>query len=170
MSEITKYEGENIPGIRSLEYCFVEDLLSESIDLKTLSVSLSFKDGKTWSGFYFTPGSLSPEIDKEVKTSAGTRWDQKIAVKVPRESKELSAQLSKLSEKRVLFRLTTHNGTRILMGTIQNPMKKSSGTKRTAGGFNGFEIVFAGKYSHPALYFPDVAQSGMEYPGGDPPE
>ncbi len=168
MSEITKNAGQNFSGIKKLEYVFQDEIKSCSIDLNDLKASISLKEGASWKQIYFSPGSLDHELDKEVETTAGTRYDQRIGLREPKISNELSSLFFKMKGRPVVLRITDVNLNIYLMGTDIHFVKVKQ-VGKTTGPFNGYNLDLVCSLAHP-LPFIQTYQSQSEEGGGGVPD
>ena len=167
MSEIQKNSGQNIPGIKKLEYVFQDEIKSCNIDVTDLSASLSLIDGSSWKKIYFSPGSVDHELDKEVETTAGTRYDQTIRFREPKISNELSVLFRKMKGRPLVLRITDVNQNIYLMGTDVVFVKTKAGGK-TTGNFNGYNIDFYCSLAHPLPFIQTYQSQSDEGGGGEP--
>lgn len=165
MSEISKQSGPNFTDIKKLEYVFQDDILNDEIDLTDLIVTINLKDGAYWKEIYFTPGSVSHELDKENKSGAGTRYDQFIGIREPKVSNTLSALFFKMKGRPVVLKITDNNNNIFLMGTAVHFCQVKTPAK-TTGSYHGYTVEFSVSLPHP-LPFIQTWQEAQNPAGGE---
>lgn len=151
MSEIIKHTGDNLPGIKKIEYCFDSEISSEEVNLIDNEITINFVSEKDWKKIYFTPETVVTNLDDEEQTPAGIIYNNSLNFKVPKERKEVSAKLLSFNSKNFIFKLTTQNGSILIVGRKDNPIIKIGNLKLNTG-FSGYELNFTGQNHHPVLF------------------
>ena len=155
MGDILRHTGTNIGGIGKVSWVFFEDTAAIRYNEATLCCSVDLKPGRSWNSLYGTPETIQLESEQQ-DTPAGLKYIYKIKILVPKDRLEVEVELFRMNGRWVILKITDKNGTDRLFGTKENPMKATSRLLKPAmvEGFNGFELLFTGEFSHPSGFIP----------------
>ena len=156
MGNILRHNGINIGGLNSISWIFREDVGIFSFNLSTLNCLISPKLGKSWNAVYGTPETIQLESEQQ-DTPAGIKYVYKVKSLVPKDRAPVESELYSMIGRRLILKSGDKNGTVRIFGTMDCPMKVTTKILKPAAieGFNGYELLFAGEFFHPAAYYLD---------------
>lgn len=156
MGNILRHSGINIGGLNSISWIFREDVGIFNFYGSTLNCLITPRPGKAWNAVYGTPETIQLESEQQ-DTSAGLKYIYKLKILVPKDRAPVESELYAMNGRRLIIRSGDKNGTIRVFGTMDCPMKVTSKLIKPAAmeGFNGYELLFSGEFSHPAAYYLD---------------
>ena len=156
MGNISRHTGINIGGLNSISWIFREDVGIFSFNLSTLSCLIAPKLGKSWNAIYGTPETIQLESEQQ-DTPGGMKYVYKLKILVPKDRTPVESELYTMTGRRLILKSGDKNGTIRIFGTRDCPMKVTSKLLKPAvmEGFNGYELLFAGEFFHPAAFYLD---------------
>lgn len=156
MGNILRHSGINIGGLNSISWIFREDVGIFNFYGSTLNCLITPRPGKAWNSVYGTPETIQLESEQQ-DTSAGLKYSYKLKILVPKDRAPVESELYAMNGRRLIIKSGDKNGTIRVFGTMDCPMKVTSKLIKPAAmeGFNGYELLFSGEFSHPAAYYLD---------------
>jgi len=153
MSNIVKHPGRNTAGLIPIWWAFASDINRLTIDKPTLHCAIELKAGKKWNYMYGTDETIDFDSEETAKP-AGTQYSYKLKFLVPKDRPSVEITLRQMERRGLVIHVTDKNGVMRILGTDENPMRKSGKLKKPANleGFNGWEVTFQGDFSMPAFY------------------
>jgi len=150
---VLRHTGINVGGVNPIQYAFLEDIHTFTVNSDTLIGVIAFMQGKTWNYLYASPDSIQIE-GKEEDTKAGMKYTYQIKMLIPKDRTDVEIILRDLNERHLIINAVDKNGMSRYFGTLQSPMKKISKLVKPAGadGYQGWEVVFSGEFSQPSCY------------------
>jgi len=154
MGNILRHSGINIGGLNSISWIFREDVGVFNFYLSSLNCQITPRPGKSWNEIYGTPETIQLESEQQ-DTPAGIKYSYKLKILVPKDRAPVESELYAMTGRRLIVRSGDKNGTVRIFGTMDCPMKVTSKILKPAAmeGFNGYELLFAGEFFHPAAYY-----------------
>ena len=154
MGNIFRHTGINIGGLNSISWIYREDVGIFSFNLSTLNCLIDPKVGKSWNAVYGTPETIQLESEQQ-DTPAGMKYIYKLKILVPKDRAPVESELFAMNGRRLIVRSGDKNGTVRIFGTMDCPMKVTGKLIKPAAmeGFNGYELLFSGEFTHPAAYY-----------------
>ena len=151
MGNISRHTGINIGGLNPVSWIFREDVAGFTFNETTLFCSVTLKTGKSWNSLYGTPETIQLESESQ-DTPSGMKYLYKLKKFVPKDRPEVESELLRMTNRRLILKVTDKNGTIRLLGTMDSPMKMTSKLLKPAAleTFNGYELLFSGEFSGPA--------------------
>ncbi len=151
MITISRQEADNISGILAVSFIDVNDivLIPDQINHTIDESSILLRTGASWLTLYGTPESIQFSCPPE-ETNAGIVYTPSLTLKYPRESATIIAALEDMQRRPMLLTIQDANLMKKLLGEIKNPMRMQFNPVKPgeAAGYNGYELTFAGKYTH----------------------
>jgi hypothetical protein len=156
MGNISRHTGINIGGLNSISWIFREDVGIFSFYASSLNCLITPKPGKSWNAVYGTPETIQIESEQQ-DTPAGMKYVYKLKILVPKDRAAVESEIFAMNGRRLIIRSGDKNGTVRVFGTMDCPMKVASKLIKPAAteGFNGYELLFTGEFTHPAAYYLD---------------
>ncbi len=156
MGNISRHTGINIGGLNSISWIFRENVGIFSFNLPTISCLIAPKLGKSWNAIYGTPETTQLESEQQ-DTPGGLKYLYKLKVLIPKDRAPVETELYAMNGRRLILKSGDKNGTVRVFGTMDCPMKVTSKLIKPAAmeGFNGYELLFTGEFTHPAAYYLD---------------
>jgi hypothetical protein len=155
MGNINIHTGINIGGVNPVQWIYQKDIDSITFSPATLIAEVTLKEGKAWNDLYGTDGTISVESDPK-DTDQGMVHTYKIRILVPKTRLEAEQELALMDGRKIVVKVQDKNGTVRLFGTMESAFTKTH--KLTIPGevpaFNGYEVIFLGDLTHPALFIP----------------
>ena len=154
MGNILRHSGINIGGLNSISWIFREDVGVFNFYLSSLNCQITPRPEKSWNEIYGTPETIQLESEQQ-DTPAGIKYSYKLKILVPKDRAPVESELYAMTGRRLIVRSGDKNGTVRIFGTMDCPMKVTSKLIKPAAmeGFNGYELLFAGEFFHPAAYY-----------------
>lgn len=154
MGNILRHSGINIGGLNSISWIFREDVGVFNFYLSSLNCQITPRPEKSWNEIYGTPETIQLESEQQ-DTPAGIKYSYKLKILVPKDRAPVESELYAMTGRRLIVRSGDKNGTVRIFGTMDCPMKVTSKILKPAAmeGFNGYELLFAGEFFHPAAYY-----------------
>ena len=151
MGNISRHTGINLGGLNPASWIFVEDIASFNFSETTLNCLIVPKTGKAWNSLYGTPETIQLESEQQ-ETPGGIKYLYKLKTLVPKDRKNVEAELMRMTGRRLILKVADKNGTIRIFGNMESPMKVTSKLLKPAAleTFNGYELLFAGEFSKPA--------------------
>ncbi len=155
MGNINIHTGINIGGVNPVQWIYQNDIDSITFSLATLIADMTLKEGKEWNDLYGSPGSINIESDPK-DSDPGMVHNYKIRMLVPKERIEAEQQLFSMDGRKIVVKVKDKNGTVRLFGTTDAAFTKTHKLLMPGEvpGFNGYEVIFLGALTHPALFIP----------------
>lgn len=156
MGNILRHTGINIGGLNPISWIYREDAGIFSFNLTTLNCMISPGTGKSWNVIYGTPETM--QLESELQDGpAGMKYLYKLKILIPKDRFLVEKEIFAMTGRRLIIKSGDKNGTVRIFGTIDCPMKMTSRLLKpaTMEGFNGYELLFSGEFSHPAAYYLD---------------
>lgn len=154
MGNILRHSGINIGGLNSISWIFREDVGVFNFYLSSLNCQITPRPEKSWNEIYGTPETIQLESEQQ-DTPAGIKYSYKLKILVPKDRAPVESELYAMTGRRLIVRSGDKNGTVRIFGTMDCPMKVTSKILKPAAmeGFNGYELLFSGEFTHPAAYY-----------------
>ena len=147
INDITRHQDDNLGGINSFRFIPVEGI--EEIPSAVNSVihyEVAVKTGYRWYDGYGTEGSMGFKDDHDDGDHGGFH-NKSFVAKVPKERAEVIETLNSAMNRKFVLDITYNNGTRILAGTVKEPMRLVSkyDSKTSVPEYNGYDLLFSGQ-------------------------
>jgi hypothetical protein len=155
MENINIHSGINIGGVTPVQWIYQNDIGSITFSLATLIAGVTLKSGKAWNNLYGSPGTINIESDPK-DSDAGMVHTYKIKMLVPKNRIDAEQQLFQMDGRKIVVKVKDKNGTVRLFGTTDAAFTKTHKLLMPGEvpGFNGYEVIFLGDLTHPALFIP----------------
>lgn len=155
MANINIHTGINIGGVTSVQWIYQNDVGSCQFSPATLIAVVTPKSGKSWNDLYGSPGTINIESDPK-DSDAGMVHTYKIKMLVPKSRIDAEQQLFAMDGRKIVVKVKDKNGTVRLFGTTESFCTKTHKLLMPGEvpGFNGYEVIFLGDLTHPALFIP----------------
>jgi hypothetical protein len=153
MGNILRHTGINIGGLNSVSWIFKEDVAGFSFNLTNLLCQVTPKLGKSWNAIYGTPETIQLESEQQ-DTPAGMKYIYKLKTLIPKDRSQVETELYSMIGRHLILKSGDKNGTIRIFGTLDCPMKVTGKLLKPSSieGFNGYELLFSGEFTHPAAY------------------
>jgi len=141
---------DNIGGIISAEYCFVENVKTCAVVGSKIIVSLP--TDKPWNEIPATPGKI--EITVTPGDESGlTPYTVAGTIYCPRFSLSSYGELVSFQMRKFLIKYITGNGDVLVAGDKENPLtiKPENVNPSQANGYSGTKLIISGIMKHPEL-------------------
>ncbi|MCK9399642.1 MAG: hypothetical protein M0Q51_06560 [Bacteroidales bacterium] len=150
MTAISKHTGQNIGGIRSIQFAYPSDISAFTI-FPDYKIFLTFVEGANWKDLYATASSFSGGGSSEI-TPAGTLYSYDFVFRCPKDRLELINEFHSFAAFGVILRVTDGNSLVRIYGTPSNPMtiKGKLLLPGQVQGYNGYEIALSLSTPDPA--------------------
>jgi len=151
MGNIGRHTGINLGGLNPVSWIYREDIAMFNFSDLSLYCLIVPKTGKSWNALYGTPETIQLESEQH-DTPGGMKYLYKLKILVPKDRKEVEAELFHMTGRRLILKVADKNGTIRIFGTMDSPMKLTSKLMKPPAleTFNGYELLFAGEFSGPA--------------------
>jgi hypothetical protein len=124
--EIVKHTGDNVGGNFKLRVAYVEEVqeIPTPID-GTVHLEVTLKPGGRWYDIYSTEGTINFK-DASQTSDHGDYFAKSLEAFAPKDSTELVDAANRFRNRPLIIDLIDNNGTRKLIGTIDEPMYVST--------------------------------------------
>lgn len=146
-NDIKKIEGDNLGGIYSFKFIPVTDVQSIPSTLNgAIHNEVNIKTNTRWYEGYCTIETMNFSDNQEDSDHGAFHTKEFLGI-VPKDRPELIDLFNGMKNKRFILDLVDNNGTRKLVGTVEEPLNFSSGfdTKANIAGRNEYKISFKGQ-------------------------
>lgn len=109
-----------IPAVCSIQIASISDIASITDSSTAYKKTVTFKQGKTWTDVYHTPGSMKFEEPKGL-SNAGPYYKQKAEGFFPGDDAANLTDFNNIDNKRFVVKLTFNNGISKIIGDLNNP-------------------------------------------------
>ena len=151
MITINRQEADNISGIIQISFIDVNDVvfIPDQVNHTITESGIILRTGAAWLSFYGTPESIIFNCQPE-ESNAGTVYTPTLIMKYPNESSAIIAAFEDMARRSMLLTIEDANLKRKLLGEVKNPMRMQFNPVKPgeASGYNGYEVMFTGKYTH----------------------
>jgi hypothetical protein len=154
MTAISKHEGQNIGGIRSIEFAYPSEISAFNI-FPDFEIAVTFAQGKNWQTLYATASTFSGGGNSE-KTIAGTLHTYEFTFRCPKDRGALIIGFNQFLLYGVILRVKDGNSVTRIYGSPSNPMtvKGKFLLPGQVQGYNGYEIALSVSQPDPAYIEP----------------
>jgi hypothetical protein len=155
MDNIYGHTGINIGGVNPVQWIYQKDIYSITFSLATLIAVVTLKSGKEWNDLYGSSGTINIESDPK-DSDPGMIHNYKIRMLVPKTRADAEQQLFQMDGRKIVVKVKDKNGTVRLFGTTDAAFTKTHKLLMPGAvpDFNGYEVIFLGALTHPALFIP----------------
>ena len=122
---LDQFSGKNMPGLKSLEWVYAENVIAISYPNASHQVDVTLKAGNGWNELYLVPGSAHLVIENK-----NDLFKSDILAHIPKTRPELITIIQTIDNKNLILKATDHNDMEWLIGTIDEPARLS-GDKKT---------------------------------------
>ncbi len=155
MRDINQFSGDNLGGNIRFEFAEINDIdsIAESID-GNITEKVILKDGKQWYCGYATQQSIGYTETTE-DSAAGILYKRSLVAFCPKDNSDNKDLFYEMRNKKFIVKCTNSNGIKLLIGSIQEPLKFSAAlaSKTQIAELAGYSITFYGDGTLPAMVY-----------------
>ena len=122
-----------IPTICSIQFANVNDVSSITVGTTFFNRVVTFKQGKTWTSIYNTPGK-NQYVATPKKTNAGTYFEHRLSSFFPGDDAVNLSDFDNFENKRFVIRMNYTNGESRIFGDLINGAEISQNFETEKGG------------------------------------
>lgn len=140
---------DNIGGIISAEYCFVDNI--KSCAIIGSKIKLAIQNSWEWRHIQNTPGKI--EITVTPVDETGSAYTVAGTIYCARFNQARYGAFTNFPRRKVLIKYTTANGDVLVVGDKQTPLsvKAENLNPSQANGYSGTKLTISGTMKHPEL-------------------